>query len=76
MPGFRKGAAPKHLAAKYISPETLYDKTGRKLLPDLYKELVEKEKIQPVTTPAVELLEAKENEPWKFKVKVAEIPDS
>ena len=75
VPGFRKGAAPANLAARHINPESLYDKTGRKILPDLYKELIDAEKIQPVTTPSVELLEAKENEPWKFKVTVAEIPD-
>lgn len=74
VPGFRKGAAPANLAARHINPENLYDKTGRKILPDLYKELIDAEKINPVTTPSVELLEAKENEPWKFKVTVAEIP--
>lgn len=74
VPGFRKGVAPKDLVAKYISPESLYDRTGRKVLPELYRELVDKEKIQPVTTPDVELIEAKENEDWKFKVTVAEIP--
>ncbi len=73
-PGFRKGQAPKDIVAKYLNLEKLYDRTGRKLLPDIYKELVDKEKIAPVTTPSVELLETKENEPWKFKVTVAEIP--
>lgn len=74
-PGFRKGQAPKDIAARYMNPEKLYDRTGRLMLPDIYKELIDKEKIKPVTTPSVELIEAKENEPWKFKVTVAEIPD-
>ncbi len=74
VPGFRKGVAPKNLVGKYISPESLYDRTGRKVLPEIYRELVDKEQIQPVTTPDVELIEAKENEDWKFKVTVAEIP--
>lgn len=73
--GFRKGKAPRDVAARYINPEKLYESTIRKILPVLYKDLVEKEKLKPVTTPSVELVEAKENLPWKLTVTVAETPE-
>lgn len=75
VPGFRKGAAPTALVSKYIDPQKLYEKTARKILPELYKDLVDHEKIKPVTTPSVELLAAKDDEPWEIKVIVAEIPE-
>ncbi|MBP6994444.1 hypothetical protein KBB12_04330 [Candidatus Woesebacteria bacterium] len=74
-PGFRKGKAPRDIAARHINPQKVYEQVVRNLLPDLYKELVEKEKLNPVTSPSVELTEAKENEPWKLTVQVAEIPE-
>ncbi len=74
-PGFREGKAPRDIAARHINPQKVYEKVVRNLLPDLYKELVEKEKLNPVTSPSVELTEAKENTPWKLTVQVAEIPE-
>lgn len=74
-PGFRKGKAPREIAARHINPQKVYEQVVRNLLPNLYKELVEKEKLNPVTSPSVELTEAKENEPWKLTVQVAEIPE-
>lgn len=74
-PGFRKGKAPREVAARHISPQKLYEQVVRKLLPDLYKELVEKEKLNPVTSPAVELTEAKDDAPWKLTIQVAEVPE-
>lgn len=75
VPGFRKGSAPAALVGKYIDPQKLYEKTARKILPELYKDLVDHEKIKPVTTPSVELLTAKDDEAWEIKVIVAEIPE-
>lgn len=74
-PGFRKGKAPKDIIAKYIDPEKVYDQAIRNILPELYKELIEKDNLKPVTSPSVDLLEAKENEPWKLTIKIAEIPE-
>jgi len=74
-PGFRKGKAPREIAARHINPQKLYEQVVRKLLPDMYKELVEKEKLNPVTSPSVELTEAKDENPWKLTIQVAEIPE-
>lgn len=74
-PGFRKGKAPREIAARHINPQKLYEQVVRKLLPDMYTELVEKEKLNPVTSPSVELTEAKDENPWKLTIQVAEIPE-
>ena len=74
-PGFREGKAPRDIAARHISPQKVYEKVVRNLLPDLYKELIEKEKLNPVTSPSVELTEAKDDTPWKLTIQVAEIPE-
>lgn len=74
-PGFREGKAPRDIAARHISPQKVYEKVVRNLLPDLYKELVEKEKLNPVTSPSVELTEAKDDTAWKLTIQVAEIPE-
>ena len=74
-PGFREGKAPRDIAARHISPQKVYEKVVRNLLPDLYKELVEKEKLNPVTSPSVALTEAKDDTAWKLTIQVAEIPE-
>lgn len=75
VPGFRKGKAPREQAARYIAPEKLYDRVVRELIPDIYREIVEKEKLKPVTSPAIELIKAKENEKWELTIQVAEVPE-
>jgi len=74
-PGFRKGKAPKDVASQFINPEKVYERVVRKILPEMYKELIDKENLKPVVTPSVELTEAKANMPWKLTVQVAEIPE-
>lgn len=74
-PGFRKGKAPRDVASQYINPEKIYERIVRKILPEMYKELIDKEKLKPVVSPSVELTEAKANMPWKLTVQVAEIPE-
>ncbi|HNQ30872.1 MAG TPA: trigger factor [Candidatus Woesebacteria bacterium] len=74
-PGFRKGKAPKEIAARYIDPQKLYEQVVRSLLPPIYDELVQKESLKPITSPSVELIEAKDKAPWKLKMIVAQVPE-
>jgi trigger factor len=74
-PGFREGKAPRDIAARHIRPQKVYEKVVRDLLPDIYKEIVEKEKLRPVTSPSVELTEAKDDTAWKLTIQIPEIPE-
>lgn len=74
-PGFRQGKAPREIAARYIDPQKVYEIVVRDLLPQIYQDLIETEKLQPVTQPAVELTSAKDSEPWQITFTVAETPE-
>lgn len=69
--GFRKGKAPLDLAEKHLGKEHIYDKLIQTLLPEVYKEILEKDKLQPVIAPKVELVSAKEGEDWTLKMIIA-----
>lgn len=73
--GFRKGKVPKDLAVKHIAKDTVYNHLIRQILPSIYTEIVEKEKLKPIVAPKIELVKAKENEDWEVKMLIAEKPD-
>lgn len=74
LEGFRKGNVPKEVAEKHIPKETVYQRALQNLLPGIYEGVVKKESLKPVMSPRIELLSAKENEPWKLRFKVAGRP--
>lgn len=73
--GFRKGKAPLEVVRKSISNEKVYDVMIQKLLPDLFRDLVKDEKLEPVIAPRVELVEAKDDSDWVIKMTVALKPE-
>ena len=72
--GFRKGKAPKNVAEKHLSKDQIYNDLINTLLPKIYQEIVDKEKLKPVIAPKINLVKAKENEDWQVKMLVAEKP--
>lgn len=72
--GFRQGKAPKDIAKKHISKDTLYQELAQKLISKIYQEIINKESIKPIISPKIELVKAKENEDWQIKITVAEKP--
>jgi trigger factor len=72
--GFRKGNVPEKIAEKHLKAEEIYQEMIRVVLPQIYEEIVKKEKITPIMSPKVELTAAKENEDWKIKLVVCEKP--
>lgn len=75
VPGYRKGKVPKEIAKKHISKESIYQEAIRALVPNIYEEIVKKEGFQPIITPKIELIKAKENEDWEVKITLAEKPE-
>lgn len=72
--GFRKGKVPRDIAEKQIPKDKIYNKMLQLFLPPVYKDIVDKEKLQPIVSPKIELVHAKEGEDWKLKMTVAEKP--
>jgi len=73
--GFRKGKVPKNIAEKHLPTQTVYQELIRQLLPKVYEEILQKEKIQPIVNPKIDLVKAKENEDWEVKFLIAEKPE-
>ncbi len=72
--GFRKGKAPKSIAEKHISKEKVYNHMVPNMLPGIYEAIVKQENLKPIVSPQVELVSAKDNEEWQFRIRVAEKP--
>lgn len=73
--GFRKGKVPRDIAVQKMNREAVYQKLIRSLLPKIYGEILEKEKLQPVISPVIDLANAKDGEDWEVVIKTAEKPE-
>jgi len=74
LPGFRKGKAPRELALKKLSEETIREELLRNVITDEYKKAVEKHKIQPIITPQIHIEAFDDESDLKFSAEVAEEP--
>ncbi|MEI7653054.1 MAG: trigger factor [bacterium] len=75
VPGFRIGKAPRATAEKMLNMDKIYEETVRETIPEIYKAILEKEKLNPITSPAVSLTEAKEGESWKLTMTIPLVPE-
>lgn len=75
VPGFRKGTAPIDIARNTIAKERVYDKLIQKLFTDIYKEILDKDKVQPALAPKADLKKAEEGEDWELSLKIALQPE-
>lgn len=73
--GFRKGKVPRAIAEKHIKKEDVFNQALRTLLPRIYEEIIKKENLQPVVSPKIELVSAKEKADWEIKFTVAQKPE-
>jgi trigger factor len=73
--GFRKGKAPKEVVEKNLPKDRVYDTMIRAYIPAQYEEIVKEEKLQPIYSPKIELVKAKENENWQVKFTVPLQPE-
>jgi FKBP-type peptidyl-prolyl cis-trans isomerase (trigger factor) len=72
--GFRKGKAPIDLVEKHLDKNKLYEKVIEKILPEIYKNVIEDYKLRPVIQPKIELKKAKEKEDWQILIITCEKP--
>ena len=73
--GFRKGKAPKAVAEKHLSKDAVYNQLVQTLISRIYREIVTKEKYNPIINPKIDLKTAKENEAWDISITIAERPE-
>lgn len=74
LPGFRKGKAPRAMVEEKLDKTHVYEDVIRELLPKVYNDVVTKEKLRPIISPKVELVEAKEASDWQLIIRTCEKP--
>jgi trigger factor len=67
VPGFRKGKAPRFILEQHIGKGSLLEEALEQLIPQLYREAVDLQKIEPIDQPQVEIIQT---EPVVFKAVV------
>lgn len=73
--GFRKGNAPKDIAAKHLNPEHVREEILKKLLPAAYMKAVEENNIRPIMNPKMHVEKIEEGKDWIFTALTAEMPE-
>lgn len=73
LPGFRKGKAPVEKIKAKMGESELTQKTLAQILPQAYSEVIQKEKIRPITYPKFELLSQADT--WQVRATTALFPE-
>lgn len=74
IPGFRKGHVPINIVRERYTQEAKQELVS-KLTPKILNEVLEKEKVNPVTTPKITDYKFEEEKPFKLSVKVEVYPE-
>jgi trigger factor len=70
IPGFRPGKAPRPIVERVIGPGAVLDDAVDHLVQDAYRQAIIDQQILPLTNADVEILEAEEGKPVRFKATV------
>jgi trigger factor len=72
VPGFRKGKAPRAILVQHIGKKNLLDEALEHLIPQLYKQAIESQKLEPIAGPQIEITQT---EPVIFKAVMSLQPE-
>jgi len=72
IPGFRKGKAPRAVLVQHIGKKNLLEEALEHLVPQLYKQAIESQKLEPIAEPQIEVTQT---EPVVFKAIVSLKPE-
>ncbi|MCJ7792211.1 MAG: trigger factor [Dehalococcoidia bacterium] len=72
IPGFRKGKAPRAILVQHIGKKNLLEEALEHLVPQLYKQAIESQKLEPIAGPQIEVTQS---EPLVFKATVSLKPE-
>jgi trigger factor len=73
--GFRKGKAPKELAAGQLNPDAIREEILKRLLPQAYIEAIQEHKINPIMNPKMHIEKVEEGKDWVFYALTCETPE-
>jgi trigger factor len=72
IPGFRKGKAPRAILVQHIGKKNLLEEALEHLIPQLYKQAIESQGLEPIAGPQIEVTQS---EPVVFKAIVSLKPE-
>jgi len=72
IPGFRKGKAPRAILVQHIGEKNLLEEALEHLVPQLYKQAIESQELEPIAGPQIEVTQS---EPLVFKATVSLKPE-
>src|SRR5213592_1895565 len=72
--GFRPGHAPRALVEARIGPAVLREEVVETMVPDVIRQALERESIDPIDNPDVEVLELERGRPAKLKATISVMP--
>jgi len=75
LPGFRKGTAPDNMIVSAVGDIKILEEAGELALGEVYPEILEKEKLDPIGKPAVSITKIGVGSPLGFKIKTALMPE-
>ncbi|MGH2638840.1 MAG: trigger factor, partial [Rhabdochlamydiaceae bacterium] len=73
--GFRKGKAPKEMAASKLNPEQIREEILKRLLPQAYINAVSEHKLNPIMNPKMHVEKIEEGQDWIFYALTCEMPE-
>jgi trigger factor len=73
--GFRKGKAPKDMAASRLNPDQVREEILKRLLPQAYIEAVQEHKLNPIMNPKMHVEKVEEGQDWVFYALTCEMPE-
>jgi FKBP-type peptidyl-prolyl cis-trans isomerase (trigger factor) len=73
--GFRKGKAPKDMAAARLNPENVREEVLKRLLPQAYIEAVQEHKLNPIMNPKMHVEKIEDGKDWVFYALTCEMPE-
>ncbi len=73
--GFRKGTVPVEMARPYLNQQTILNEAAKLTIYKNFYEAIQKEKLEPVEMPEIQILKIAPNNPFEFKIISDVIPD-
>ncbi|MFA5877870.1 MAG: trigger factor [Candidatus Staskawiczbacteria bacterium] len=73
--GFRKGNAPRNVVEEKAGKETLLAEAADLAAKDAYTEAIKEHKLEPISSPEIEVLKLAPGNPFLFKLKVFVMPE-
>lgn len=75
MKGFRKGAVPMNIVKEHLEPSKVRSHALNHMIPEVYKQLLNENKFNPIIGPRIELKEYEENKDLLMTITVVEKPE-